>query len=146
MSASTPESAVVISDHEYSTDESDYDSDKENENDNDNDSDSDSDSDEVEAFVDEIHAAHEELLRAQRRYNQVMGIDENGDSRMPDAPPPPPVVSEAQDMEGVEQAPPEPPAHYFNGFLQVLGPNGFYYQTRYLFTAQAAHLFCLPPP
>ena len=122
---------------------SDHESDREYDSDSDRDSDSDY---EVEAFIDEIHEAHEDLLRAQRRYNELVGIDDNGDVRMPDAPPPPPMVSEAEDMDGVEQAPPEPQAHYFNGFLQVLGANGFYHQTRYLFTTQAAHLFCLPPP
>jgi len=100
---------------------------------------------EVEAFIDEIHDAHQDLLRAQRRYNQLAGIEDNGDIRMPDAPH---VVPDEtpEDMEGVEHAEPEPPTHYFNGFLQVLGANGFYHHTRYLFTAQAAHLFCLPPP
>ena len=128
MSASTPS----ISDDEYSTDYS---------------SDSDSESTiEVEAFLDELHAAHEDLVRAQQRFNQLAGLDDTGDAVMPDAPPPPLPVSDAADMEGVEQSPPEPQAHYFNGFLQVLGANGFYHQTRYLFTTQAAHLFCLPPP
>jgi hypothetical protein len=116
MSASTL-STAVISDDEYSTDYS---------------SDSDSESTiEVQAFLDEL------------RFNQLAGLDATGDAVMPDAPPP---VSDAADMEGVEQSPPEPQAHYFNGFLQVLGANGFYHQTRYLFTTQAAHLFCLPPP
>jgi hypothetical protein len=132
MSASSPSTAVVISDDEYSTDYS-------------SDSDSDSESTiEVQAYLDEIHEAHEDLVRAQRRFNRLAGIDPQGDAVMPDAPPPP--VPVATDMEGVEQSPPEPPAHYFNGFLQVLGANGFYHQTRYLFTTQAAHLFCLPPP
>lgn len=122
---------AIVSDDEYSTDYSDSESDVE-----------------VQEFLDELHAAHEDLVRAQRRFNRLAGLDENGDANMPDVPAIAPVapVSDAAAMEGVEQSEPQPPAHYFNGFLQVLGANGFYHQTRYLFTTQAAHLLCFPPP
>jgi Rad3-related DNA helicase len=96
---------------------------------------------EVQEFLEEIHSAHEELQearaefeRAQRRFNRLSGLDDNGDAIMPDAPPPTPVVIEPDDMEGVEQSPPQPNYVTLSGFLQVLGPDGFYHQTRYVFT------------
>ena len=99
---------------------------------------------EVQEYVDEIQAAHDELMRAQRRFNQLVGLDDNGDAIMPDAPPPPPIISEAVEMDGVEQSAPQPEAVSLNGFFQVLGADGFYHQTRYVFTtttAQAVQLF-----
>jgi hypothetical protein len=97
----------------------------------------------LEAY-EQVQAAANDLARARQRYNLLAGIDDDNDSVMPDAPPPPPVVSESIDMDGIEHPAPDPIVHYFDGFLQVLGADGFYHQTRYIFTAtttQATQLF-----
>ena len=108
----------------------------------------DNDEDDVLDFLDEIESARAELRRAQRRFDDLLGVDGTGDAAMPDAPIQP-VVSEAVDMEGVEAAAPQPDAVSINGFLQVLGPDGLFYQTKYVFTAtvdQATQLFRMFTP
>ena len=97
---------------------------------------------EVQEYIDELQAARDDLLRAQRRYNELAGLDENGDAAMTEAPPPP-AISETVEME-VEQSAPQPESVSLNGFFQVLGADGFYHHTRYVFTTttvQAAQLF-----
>jgi len=104
------------------------------------DDDTESDTDGVLEFLDEIHEARENLRLAQLRVNQILGVDSTGDAVMPDAPPPPHVFPETIDMDGVEQSPPQPDAVSINGFLQVLGPDGLFHQTRYVFTATTAQV------
>ena len=125
-SAHDAENALVISDTEI-----DYSEDEEYE----------PDEIEVQEYIDEFQAAQEALAQAQRRVNELMGLDDNGDARMTEAPP---VISEAVEMDGVEPSAPQPEAISLNGFFQVLGADGFYHQTRYIFTTttiQAAQLF-----
>jgi hypothetical protein len=120
---------VVISDAELS------DSDHSDEYD----SESEFDEDEVIQAFAEVQAATDELERVRRRYNFLAKIDADADMRMPDAPTPPPLLSEAVEMDGVEHPPPEQIAHYMEGVLQVLGADGFYHQTRYIFTTTTTH-------
>ena len=124
-SAHDAENALVISDTEFDDSEEEYEPDEI----------------EVQEYIDEFQAAQEALAQAQRRVNELMGLDDNGDTRMTEAPP---VVSEAVEMDGVEPSAPQPETISLNGFFQVLGADGFYHQTRYVFTtttAQAAQLF-----
>lgn len=98
---------------------------------------------EVQEYIEQLQAARDALDQAQRRYNELAGLDENGDARMPDVPLPV-EVNEAVDMDGAEPSAPQPESISLSGFFQVLGADGFYHHTRYIFTTttiQAAQLF-----